>query len=164
MRTVIVLAISAAALVGGCAWVKLAPGAQAVRVAHAGEDLSACQRAGEIAVSVRDRVGFYERDDLTVRDELETLARNEAGSLRADTIQPMGSPLAGEQRFAGFRCGAATRAAAEAAPSAGTRPAPLRGSERQLPPVAERSGDPATEPLRDGPPPTQGFEPIDEDG
>src|SRR5690606_26049076 len=117
------------------------------RVARAGEDLAACQRAGEIAVSVRDRVGFYQRDALKVRDELETLARNEADALRADTIQPLGPPMAGEQRFAGYRCGAAARAAADAAPAAAARPAPRPGEQRQPPPVEDRSDDPATEPL-----------------
>jgi hypothetical protein len=164
MRIALTTSVAAALLAGGCAWVKLEPGAQAVRVARAGEDLAACQRAGEIAVSVRDKVGFYARDDLKVRDELETLARNEADSLRADTIQPLGPPQAGEQRFAGYRCGAATKAAAAAAPDAAARPAPQRGMAERLPPVEERSNDPATEPLRDAPRPSQGFEPIDEDG
>lgn len=151
-------------LATGCAWVKLEPGAKAVRVARAGEDLSACQRAGEIAVSVRDQVGFYSRDALKVRDELETLARNEAGALRADTIQPMAPPLSGEQRFAGFRCSAATRAAARFETEGVRRPAPQPDSGERLPPVEDRSADPATTPLQDTPRPTQGFEPIDDDG
>ena len=151
--------LSCLALSAGCSWVKMEPGAQAVRVARTGEDLSACPRAGEISVSVRDRVGFYERDDLKVRDELETLARNEADALQADTLQAAGPPLAGEQRFVAFRCG--TTAAAAAGPRAAVRPAPVAD---RTPAVEERSDDPATQPLEDAPRPTQGFEPIDEDG
>ncbi|HET6604504.1 MAG TPA: DUF4156 domain-containing protein [Xanthomonadaceae bacterium] len=100
------------AAITGCAWVKLEPDARAIRVAAAEEDLSYCRAAGEIGVSVRDRVGFYDRDRLKVRDELETLARNEARSLGADTIQPLAEPREGEQRFAALACGrspAATR-------------------------------------------------------
>lgn len=150
------MALTAALLVAsGCAWVKLEEGGSAVRVARAGTDLSHCQRVGEITVSVRDRVGFYERDDLTVRDELETLARNEAGSLRADTIQPLGPPQAGEQPFAGYRCGSArapAQAAAPATPAAAATPLPARDAAVAEPLPAE--------PLRS----SQGFEPIDDDG
>ena len=53
-----------------------------------GPRLAACEKRGEIEVSVKDRLGPYERDELRVRDELETLARNEAPGLCADTIQP----------------------------------------------------------------------------
>jgi hypothetical protein len=57
-------------------------------------------------VSVKDSIAFYERNNLRVREELETLARNEAPGLQADTIQPLAPPLEGEQRFAAYRCGA----------------------------------------------------------
>jgi len=40
-----------------------------------------------------------------VREELETLARNEAPGLGADTLQPLEEPRDGEQRFAAYRCG-----------------------------------------------------------
>jgi hypothetical protein len=103
------LAFAAAALVlalPACTWVKMEPGATAVRVARMGDDLSGCDKRGEVGVSVRDKVGLYQRNDLKVRDELETMARNEARSLSADTIQPQNEPSAGEQRFAAYVCGA----------------------------------------------------------
>lgn len=92
-------------LAPGCVWVKMAPGAQAVRVIAPGAAPAGCEDRGQIAVSVKDRVGFYERNALRVRDELETLARNEAPGIQADAIQPLGPPAAGEQRFAAWRCG-----------------------------------------------------------
>jgi len=107
------------ALLGGCTWVKMAPGGSQVRVAAPGQDLSSCARRGEIAVSVRDRLGPYERNAIKVRDELETLARNEAPGLAADTVQPKAEPDDGEQRFLAFRC----RGAAPAANAATARPA-----------------------------------------
>lgn len=100
------LLLAAGVLLAGCTWVKMTPQGAAVRVAAAEEDLSACQRRGEIAVSVEDRVAFYRRSSVKVRDELETLARNEAISLDADTVQPKTEPEDGEQRFVAFRCGA----------------------------------------------------------
>jgi hypothetical protein len=108
-----------AALASGCTWVKMSPDGASVRVASAREDLSACQRRGEIGVTVEDQVAFYKRSSIKVRDELETLARNEAVSLGADTVQPKTEPRDGEQRFIAYTCGPQT-AARVAAP---TRPA-----------------------------------------
>ena len=101
----VVLSAALLASVSACTWVKMeADGAQ-VRVARVGDDLSSCVRRGEVGVSVRDKVGLYQRNDLKVRDELETLARNEASSLSADTVQALNDPSAGEQQFAAFSCG-----------------------------------------------------------
>ncbi len=83
----------------------MAPGASAVRVIPAGAAPSGCEQRGEIAVSVKGKVGFYERNPLRVREELETLARNEGPGLQADTVQPLEEPHDGEQRFAAYRCG-----------------------------------------------------------
>ena len=79
-------------------------GAAAVRVVPAGAMPSDCTKLGEIEVEVTDRVAFYERNPLRVREELETLARNEAVGLGADTVQPLADPREGSQRFAGLRC------------------------------------------------------------
>jgi hypothetical protein len=88
-----------------CTWVPLAPEAQAIRVVPAGTTPANCEKRGEVVVSVKHKVGFVQRNALKVRDELETQARNEAPSLQANTIQPLGEPANGEQRFAAFRCG-----------------------------------------------------------
>ena len=82
----------------------LAPAAKNVRVSPGGATPAGCEKRGEVSVSVKDSVAFYERNTLRVRDELETLARNEAPGLQADTLQPLGDPAHGEQRFAAFRC------------------------------------------------------------
>ena len=111
-------------------FVKMAPGADEVVVVAQDRLLEGCSKRGEIEVSVKDRLGPYERDALRVRDELETLARNEAPSLAADTIQPKAPPADGVQRFLAWRCGATvsgpvradTRAPAEPADRAETAP------------------------------------------
>jgi hypothetical protein len=99
------VAALAAVLASGCTWVHMAPGASAVRVIPAGAAPSGCDQRGEVAVSVKGKVGFYERNPLRVREELETLARNEGPGLQADTLQPLDEPHDGEQRFAAYRCG-----------------------------------------------------------
>ena len=104
LLAVVVLAVSVSVL-GACTWVHMAPGASAVRVIPAGAAPSGCEQRGEIAVSVKGKVGFYERNPLRVREELETLARNEGPGLQADTLQPLEEPHDGEQRFAAYRCG-----------------------------------------------------------
>jgi hypothetical protein len=104
MRT-LALAVLLVPVVTACTWVKMAPGGAEVRVARAGQDMGVCEKRGEVSVSVKNRLGPYERNDIKVRDELETLARNEAPGLQADTVQPKGEPVDGEQRFLAFRCG-----------------------------------------------------------
>jgi hypothetical protein len=39
-----------------------------------------------------------------VKDELETLARNEAATVPANTVQPLDQPYNGSQRFAALDC------------------------------------------------------------
>ena len=87
-----------------CTWVHMAPGAGAVRVIAAGAAPADCEKRGEVSVAVKNNVAFYERNELRVRDELETLARNEAPGIQANTVQPLGDPSGGEQRFAAYRC------------------------------------------------------------
>lgn len=125
-----VLAIVSLALsVSACTWVNMAPGAQSVRVLSPGA-APACEKRGEVAVAVKHNVAFYERNALRVREELETLARNEAPGLQADTIQPLAGPTQGEQRFAAFRCGpnaAPGAPAAQKAPAQGAQTYPIGG-------------------------------------
>lgn len=97
------LTILVAALVGGCTFVHMAPGGSAVRVVTGPP--AGCEQRGEVEVSVKDSLGPYERNPLRVREELETLARNEAPGLGADTVQALAQPADGKQRFAAWRCG-----------------------------------------------------------
>lgn len=103
MRIFLVIAAITLA-VSACTFVKMGPGADEVRVVAQGASMGACEKRGEIDVSVKDRLGPYERDALRVKDELETLARNEAPSVSADTIQPKAAPSDGAQRFLAYRC------------------------------------------------------------
>ncbi len=89
-------------VLSACTWVHMAPGASAVRVAAS--EPAGCEKRGEVEVSVKHGLAFIERNPRKVRDELETLARNEAPGLQADTIHPLGEPDRGSQRFAAWRC------------------------------------------------------------
>lgn len=100
MRLLLIPAL--ATVLSACTWVHMAPGASAVRVVTGAP--AGCEKRGEVEVSVKHSVAFIERNALKVRDELETLARNEAPGLQADTIHPLDEPRGGSQRFAAWRC------------------------------------------------------------
>ena len=86
----------------GCTFVHMAPGAANVKVLAAAP--SGCEKRGEVEVSVKDRLGPYERSEAQVREELETLARNEAPSAGANAVQASGLPADGSQRFKAYQC------------------------------------------------------------
>ena len=92
-----------AATLSACTFVHMTPGAGKVKVLATAP--TTCVKRGEAEVSVKDRLGPYERSESQVRDELETLARNEAPGLGADSISPITPPKDGEQRWAMWRCG-----------------------------------------------------------
>ena len=104
MRLALLVVPLAALGLSACTWVPMAPEAGKVRVVPAGAAPAACEKRGEITVAVKHNVGFYERNELRVRDELETLARNQAATIPANTVQPLGDPSQGEQRFAAYQC------------------------------------------------------------
>lgn len=126
----ILLPVSALVLLAGCTWVKLEDAGSRVRVAYDGR-VGGCERVGEVSVSVKGRVGPYNRNDLKVKDELETLARNEAAGMPADTVVAKGEPQEGEQAFDAYRCAGARGAAHEDLPPA----RPARGDEAETFPV-----------------------------
>jgi hypothetical protein len=104
LRYVVLVAVT---LVGtqACTWVKSSDSGNAVHVAYDG-NVSGCRDAGSISVSVADKVAFYHRPSLKVRDELETLARNQAVTIPADTIKATSDPVDGSQSFEAYVCGA----------------------------------------------------------
>ena len=98
------IALLLLASLAACTWVPMAPEGKTVRVLPPGQAPSGCEKRGEVVVSVKSNVGFYQRNPLRVREELETLARNEAPGIQANTVQPLGDPADGAQRFAAYRC------------------------------------------------------------
>lgn len=135
MRPTLALLLTATLTAGlsACTFVPIQPGGQAIRVVPTGQPLN-CEKRGEIVVSVKDRLGPLQRNELRVRDELEVLARNEAPGLGADTLQALQEPLDGEQRWAAYRCGAATGNTPAAHQ---TRPEPPLGDEAEVLPLRD---------------------------
>lgn len=103
MRTLLPFMLLLILAPSACTWVHMAPGASSVKVVTGPP--AGCEKRGEVTVSVKDNVAFYDRNALRVREELETLARNEAPGIGADTVEALGPPVDGEQRYAAWRCG-----------------------------------------------------------
>jgi hypothetical protein len=91
-------------LLASCTWVPIKKEAAGIQVLRLGQDASACRRLGEIAVSVKSGIGSWQRNPVEVRDELETLARNEALNLHADSVQPLAEPDGGRQHWLALAC------------------------------------------------------------
>jgi hypothetical protein len=105
MKSFFPVVAAAMLTLGACTWVKMEPDGARIRVLAADADTAGCVARGEIGVSVKDKVGLYRRNEIKVRDELETMARNEAVGLSANAIKPLDEPSFGEQRFSAYRCG-----------------------------------------------------------
>ncbi len=97
-------ALTVTCLLSACTWVPLETHGATVEVAAAGQNLRSCQKLAETTVSVKDEIWFVERNRDKVAKELENLARNEAAENGGDTIQAIGQPAEGEQRFGIYDC------------------------------------------------------------
>ncbi len=109
-------------LLGACSWgITLDPAARNVRTAWNG-DVSGCRDLGKVTVSVMDHVGPVDRNNITVRDELEVMARNSAAQMHADTVKPLGDPVDGSQAWGAYVCGTHTVTPNRAPAAAGSAP------------------------------------------
>lgn len=121
MRKTLLL-VPMALMLGACTWgITLDDAAKNVRTVWSG-DVSSCRELGKVTVSVMNRVGPINRNDIKVRDELEVMARNEAAKMQADTVKPLAEPSEGSQPWGAYQCGA-HRPSTGRAPAATPRPA-----------------------------------------
>ena len=102
MRKLTVLIL--ACLAASCTWVEPDVRGSGVQVAYGDRDLGACRKLGEVTVSVKHEIAGIDRSEMKVRDELESLARNEAATLGATHVQAVTEPAGGEQRFFAYSC------------------------------------------------------------
>lgn len=86
-----------------CAWVKLTPGGEKVRVLDASE-VSTCKALGNTTVSLLAKVAGINRNEEQVAKELSTLARNAAADLGGDTVVPISAVKEGKRSYAVYKC------------------------------------------------------------
>ena len=131
-KTPMLILVALPVLLAGCTWgIKLNDAGRKVHTAWL-SDVSACKNMGKITVSVMDRVGPVNRNDIKVRDELEVMARNEAATMNADTVKPLGEPHDGEQSWGAYQCGSQTLPAA-GQPAQGESGQPVSGKAVTIP-------------------------------
>jgi hypothetical protein len=99
--TIAMLAILVPAL--ACTWVPLTSEGENVRVLQASA-VTDCQKVGKVTSKTSDRIIIFARTDRKVREELESLSRNEAVGLNGDAIVPIGIVTDGRQTFEVYRC------------------------------------------------------------
>ena len=98
---VIMCAIAAPTL--GCTWVPLTDEGGNVRILQVSAAAD-CQKISTVSSKTADRVVIFPRSDRKVREELESLARNEATELGGDAVVPVGTEKEGRQSFDVYRC------------------------------------------------------------
>jgi len=98
----ILLPIIIAAL-AGCTFVKLTEEGAKVDIRE-NSGTSECGRLGVITVSGVDKVGFINRKDTKVGNELLNQARNDAAAMGANVLVPLGEPVEGKQKFEAYAC------------------------------------------------------------
>ncbi len=87
----------------GCSWVKVTPQGDKVRVLTA-QEVTGCKLMGKTTVNTTGKVGFLERHEHKVKEELDALARNSAPEIGGDTVVPVGEPELGRQVYEVYRC------------------------------------------------------------
>jgi Domain of unknown function (DUF4156) len=87
----------------GCTWVDPIAGASAVTLVQPSHVVN-CKSIGTTVSQVKDKVGFINRSDDKVTEELLTLAKNSAVELGGDTLVAEGGPSEGTQKFRIYKC------------------------------------------------------------
>lgn len=97
------IALLGATVATGCTWVEPIPGASAVTLVQPSHVVN-CRSIGTTASSVKHEIGFINRSDTKVAQELLTLAQNSAVELGGDTLVAESAPIAGSQKFRIYKC------------------------------------------------------------
>jgi hypothetical protein len=87
----------------GCTWVPLSDEGGNVRILHASA-VADCQKISTVSSKTADRFLIFARSDRKIREELESLARNEAADSGGNAIVPIGTMANGRQSFDVYRC------------------------------------------------------------
>ena len=95
------LLITMGLLLSACTWVNENPQGQSVAIINGASN---CPKAGTINVSTKYKITFIKRSSKKVQGELQTLARNEALKINANTISPINEPVAGKQSYTAYTC------------------------------------------------------------
>lgn len=104
MNKIVSLSVMAA-LLQGCAWVKLTPEGEMTAVITSAQTQS-CTKLGVTTVSMPSKViGIIPLNSKKVQAELQNLARNQVKEFKGgDSVHPLGEPQNGKQTFEIYDC------------------------------------------------------------
>lgn len=102
MKKLTILFITAL-IVQACTWVKSTELGEQVTLVQPFHVLH-CQKKGQTQTHVKHEIGFFTRDEETVKEELITLAKNQAATMGADSIVAIGDVNKGNMTFEVYRC------------------------------------------------------------
>jgi len=98
------LAVMLLSLLGnGCTWVPLAEEGAQVQVRTA-DQVQGCEPKGRVTAVVKHKIGGIMRSEEKVREELRTMARNEAARMASNALTAETEPTDGRQVFLIYRC------------------------------------------------------------
>ena len=96
------LPLTLALVLSNCTWVKVTEAGAAVAL-RAANETSGCERIGVASVKTAAKV-VLARDTRTVQAEVYAMAKNQAGTMNANAIVPIGTVVDGAQSFDVYRC------------------------------------------------------------
>jgi hypothetical protein len=88
---------------GASNWVQLTSAGRQVTLAVPSQ-VTNCIRVGTSRASALNRVGFIQRGNEKLQEELVTLARNEAGDMGGNRVVAESTIVDGTQSFGVYRC------------------------------------------------------------
>lgn len=91
------------ATLAGCTWVDVKPQGEKVRVLTP-QEVTHCKLLGRVTSNTAASVLVFVRGREKVQEEVNRLARNNAGDMGGDTVVPTGPLIEGEQSFNVYRC------------------------------------------------------------
>lgn len=98
------LILAAGVFLAGCTWVQLEPAAQEVMVLPQ-ERVQHCRQIGTVKTQTTTRYWLIARQESSIVEELDRLARNEATDLPdGDTVSPISPVVDGSRRYAIYDC------------------------------------------------------------
>jgi len=99
----IVVVVCVGFILSSCTWVRVTSQGEGVRLVQSARAVESCKKIGKVNTKVVSEVVFN-RDAEKVAGELADLARNEAATLRGDTIVPTSEIIDGRRSYDVYQC------------------------------------------------------------
>lgn len=106
MRVRVALVCLGVATSVGCTWVQLSAGGEQVQLASS-KFVENCKQVGKSRANTKPTLLGTARSDATVREELRSLARNDAVAMGGTHVSPLDEATDGSQTFGIYVCSGA---------------------------------------------------------